>query len=72
MFARREKVNFFILGGVIKSITVVLCSSDNNRSDEVNVPIAFFPRMNDHAAASVTRLGDLLNFGQLFKAFGNN
>ena len=21
---------------------------------------------------SVTRLGDLLNFGQLFKAFGNN
>ena len=23
-------------------------------------------------AASVTRLGDLLNFGQVFKAFGNN
>ena len=22
--------------------------------------------------ASVTRLGDLLDFGQLFKAFGNN
>ena len=25
-----------------------------------------------HTAASVTRLGDLLNFGQVFKAFGNN
>ena len=24
------------------------------------------------ALASVTRLGDLLAFGQLFKAFGNN
>ena len=24
------------------------------------------------AASSVTRLGDLLDFGQLFKAFGNN
>ena len=24
------------------------------------------------AATSVTRLGDLLDFGQLFKAFGNN
>ena len=24
------------------------------------------------AAVSVTRLGDLLDFGQLFKAFGNN
>ena len=25
-----------------------------------------------YAADSVTRLGDLLDFGQLFKAFGNN
>ena len=26
----------------------------------------------DSAASSVTRLGDLLDFGQLYKAFGNN
>ena len=25
-----------------------------------------------YVTASVTRLGDLFNFGQLFKAFGNN
>ena len=25
-----------------------------------------------HVTGSVTRLGDLLNFGQLFQAFGNN
>ena len=25
-----------------------------------------------HTASSVTRLGDLLDFGELYKAFGNN
>ena len=27
---------------------------------------------NNDVASSVTRLGDLLDFGQIFKAFGNN
>ena len=31
-----------------------------------------FLRKSFCAVISVTRLGDLLNFGQLFKAFGNN
>ena len=28
--------------------------------------------LTTNITASVTRLGDLLDFGQLFKAFGNN
>ena len=29
-------------------------------------------RDSDRLVSSVTRFGDLLDFGQLFKAFGNN
>ena len=41
---------------------------------ECNAPVSIccthFPELSK--ASSVTRLGDLLDFGQLFKAFGNN
>ena len=30
------------------------------------------PKSNEIPTNNVTRLGDLLNFGQLFDAFGNN
>ena len=32
----------------------------------------YFETQELYLGASVTRLGDLLDFGQLFKAFGNN
>ena len=40
----------------------------------LHIPIGFFYyyRSSISADNSVTRLGDLLDFGQLFQAFGNN
>ena len=34
--------------------------------------IYFNTYLDTYLDASVTRLGDLLDFGQIFKAFGNN
>ena len=46
---------------------------DKNRHNRLahikNVKSTYLPR---YMMSSVTRLGDFLHFGQLFKAFGNN
>ena len=44
----------------------ILMSKHNNNNDNDTLSI------QDMVGGSVTRLGDLLNFRQLFKVFGNN
>ena len=45
-------------------------ASDENNSEDASGQGLLL--QNFYAATHVTRLGDLLDFGQLFKAFGNN
>ena len=67
----QEKFNFFIYltVQVVDVIHVHYCTRMHTIERECNRKQTL-----DHSFVrfSVTRLGDLLDFGQLFKAFGNN
>ena len=50
--------------------SILLQLGDFSQAKNLNLVIAYLDLLT--LVSSVTRLGDLLDFGQLFKDFGNN
>ena len=53
-------------------VEIVICGQKNGVLQQYWLYVGDKQSGNLREGGSVTRLGDLLDFGQLFKAFGNN
>ena len=65
IFWRRCRADLFTLAKFRMKTCAVLCSKTHD-------VLSTHLQVNVFVTSSVTRLGDLLDFGEVFKAFGNN